>query len=92
MCHKMPQDINLYCYDLVSLTSSEHFKHAKHCIYFSTDTSVMFYIYNVRRQQEKKHTGYPLKGRKTYNIFYYAAQLTMFSLLVRILLHAAKSR
>lgn len=53
MCHKMPQDINLYGYDLISLTSSEHFKHAKHCIYFSTDTSVMCYICNVRRQQEK---------------------------------------
>lgn len=53
----------LYCYVLISLTSSEYCKHAKHYNYVSTDTSVMCCICNVRHLQEKNIHNFSFKGR-----------------------------
>lgn len=49
-------NLTLYCYVLISLTSLEYCKHAKHCSHVSTDTRIMCSTCNVRQRQEgKKH-------------------------------------
>lgn len=53
----------LYCYVLISLTSSEYCKHAKHYSYVSTDTSVMCCICNLRHLQEKNIHNLSFKGQ-----------------------------
>lgn len=60
---------SLYYYDLIILTSSEHFKHVQYSICFSTGVSCAVNRTWKACNKKTKHTFYPL--RKLPNADYY---------------------